>query len=164
MIFGDAKYKDYSMLSPSRVARIRAASEFEKDDFFTYLKDENHKLTEKENATNNKIWEAFCKEYGIDNSWTNERFEKEGMDMKFHSYIHKYHNKMLGVDIEYYENKYGYNYSNSNIRFALKTLKQFLNNMLTPIWVRDCDFNILGRGGSEYEKYVNNINIEFEAK
>ena len=162
MIFGNAKYKNYSMLSPSLVARTRAASKFEKDDFFTYVEDENHKLSEKQQATNNKIWEAFCNEYNIDDTWTEERFKEEKMYIKWHVYIHKYEDKMIGVNTDEYIEKYGRDYKNSNIKYALKTLKQFLNNMLTPIWVRDCDFNILGRGGSEYKKYDNNIKIEFD--
>lgn len=162
MIFGNSKFKNYSFLSPARIAQQRAARKFSRDDFFTYKKDENHVLTDKEKSTNNKIWELFCEEYNIDETWTYERFKEEKMNIKWFEYIHKYEEKMIGVNTDKYIEKYGHDYKNRNVKHALKTLKQFLNNMLSPIWVRDCDFNILGRGGSEYEKYANNIKIELD--
>ena len=70
--------------------------------------------------------------------------------------------KILVIDREAYE-KYG-EYSNAKTRHALKTVRQFIHNMLTPIWVRDCAFNICGRIDDKdivrFEGYENNIKIE----
>ena len=57
-------------------------------------------------------------------------------------------------------------YSNSGTRHAMKTMEQFIKNMLTPISVRDRSFNITGRlTDSEvrnYDRYHNNIKIGFK--
>lgn len=73
-------------------------------------------------------------------------------------WVFKYNNEASGacelkIDNSPYENAY--------TRRALKTLSQFLHNMLTPIWVRDCAFNIKGHCEGEFEKYNGNIDILF---
>jgi len=165
MIFGNSKFHDYSARKPYWVAYWRK-SEKVKDKLYTEdysnLNSEIPKLTETQEKTNETIWNQFCNENNIDDTWDNEKFESEGMQKKWWNFTSDYNSKIVGIEFKDY-GKFG-PYSNANTKYALKTLRQFLNNMLTPIWVRDCDFNILGRGGSEYEKYANNINIKFEAE
>lgn len=72
-------------------------------------------------------------------------------------WVFKYNRKASGASELKIDNK---PYENAYTRRALKTLSQFLHNMLTPIWVRDCSFNIKGHCGSEFEKYNNNVNIK----
>jgi len=75
-------------------------------------------------------------------------------------YVSEYNYKIIGVDVSEYNEKYGQNYSNAYTKRSLKTLSQFLHNMLTPIWVRDCGYNIKGRSEREFERYDNNIKIQ----
>jgi hypothetical protein len=165
MIFGNSKFIDYSNRRPYWVAYRRKSVKV-KDKLFTIdyssFNSECPKLTKIQQKTNEDIWDKFCNENNIDDTWNDEKFKKEGMSIKWHDYIEEYNRKIVGVEFEDYE-KFG-TYSNSSIKYALKILTKFLNNMLSPIWVRDCDFNILGRGGSEYEKYGNNIKIDFNTE
>lgn len=112
-----------------------------------------------------ELFEKFCTEHKIDDSWDQERFEKE-KGMHWFNYISDYNLKVIGLDLEEIINKYGHEYSNSGTRHALKTLRQFLNNMLTPIWIRDCAYNIKGRisneKANEMTRYENNININLK--
>ncbi len=71
-------------------------------------------------------------------------------------YLCRYNDKASGVDKLEINNK---PYQNSYTKRALKTLTQFLNNMLTPIYVRDVAYNIKGRCGDEFAKYRDNIEI-----
>jgi hypothetical protein len=74
-------------------------------------------------------------------------------------WVFKYNDEASGAKDLKIDNK---PYENAYTRRALKSLTQFLHNMLTPIWVRDCAFNIKGRCGTEFEKYKDNINIQFK--
>lgn len=110
------------------------------------------------------LWNKFFDENGLESDeWTDERFEKE-KKREWFKYLENYNTQIINPDSfsHLHEIK---NYSNSKTKHALKTLRQFLNNMLTPISVRDCGFNIKGRiSDSDYkncEKFENNIKIEF---
>ena len=72
-------------------------------------------------------------------------------------WLWKYNDKVCGIDKMSISDK---PYQNAYTRRALKTLSQFLHNMLTSIYVRDCAFNIKGRCDGEFDKYVNNIDIK----
>jgi hypothetical protein len=121
------------------------------------------KKTERELKIIKKLQDSFFKENGIDDSWTDERFQKEKSN-SWYRYLEKYNNDILGVDMDFYNKNYGQDYKNAKTKHALKTLRQFLNNMMTPISVRDASYNIKGRCGNEFDKYVDNIKIEFIKK
>lgn len=161
MIFGNAKYKDYSSRTPYIVAYWRksekVAEKLYHEDYNQYNK-KILELTEAEKKINQEIWEHFLKLKGVDDTWTQARLNRE-IKQEWFYYTEKYNQKITGISPAEYK-KYGRDYSNSKTKFALKTLKQFLNNMLTPIWIRDCAFNILGRTNSDFKKYENNIKIK----
>jgi hypothetical protein len=120
----------------------------------------SEKKSEREIKIINKLWADFFELNGLsDDSWTNERFKKEKAD-EWIKELDNYNKKIINTDS--FKNLSMENYSNSKTKHALKTLRQFINNMLTPIWVRDCSFNIKGRCGNEFDKYINNIKIDFE--
>ena len=106
------------------------------------------------------VFDKFCKIEEVGETWTTQQF-KDKKGMKWFKYVTAYNDKIINIDFDSFNKKYGTEYSNSKTRHALKTLEQFLHNMLTPIWIRDADFNILGHGGAGFEKYIDNINIEF---
>ncbi len=115
----------------------------------------------------NKALEKFCEIEGVDETWSAERFQKE-KGVKFFEYINDYNNEIIGVDYDSFTKEYGTEYYNSKTKKALKTLEQFIHNMLTPIWVRDCPYNIKGRMSDEqaldFERYRDNIVIKLENK
>jgi hypothetical protein len=55
-------------------------------------------------------------------------------------------------------------YQNAYTKKALKTLRQFLKNMLAPIWIRDVPYNLKGKlsykDACNLNRYNNNIKIE----
>lgn len=110
------------------------------------------------------LFDEFQLEKNFPDDISNDEFnEKYGFDF-WHVKINKFNNNILGVKYEDYE-KYG-EHSNSETRHALKTLNQFIKNLLTPIWVRDCPFNIKGRltdnEAYSLNRYENNIKIAFQ--
>lgn len=106
----------------------------------------------------------FQVENNIPDSITPDEFNEKYGKAFWIDKIFFFNEKIIDVDFNDYE-KYG-EYYNSKTNHALKTLEQFIKNMLTPIWVRDCAFNIKGRvSDSEallLNRFSNNINIEFE--
>lgn len=78
---------------------------------------------------------------------------------KWFEYANEYNSKIVNVNIEKINERYGEIYSNSYTRRALKTLKQFLHNMLTDIYIRDVSYNLEGRSNGEFDKYEGNIEI-----
>lgn len=108
---------------------------------------------------------AYEEEKNIPHDIPEKEFnEKHGSDFWF-KYLQEYNNKVLGIgSFEDYE-KYGPEFINSDKRHALATLKMFLNNMLSPIWIRDVPFNIKGvmtdEDAGKYSRFENNIKIEF---
>lgn len=46
-------------------------------------------------------------------------------------------------------------------RHAELTIRLFATNMLSPIWLNDVPYNILGRCDADCEKYSDNIAVEF---
>lgn len=91
---------------------------------------------------------------------------KERYGMAWYEWMDNYNNNIIDVDYDEFTAKYGKVYSNSYTRHALKTLDQFLKNLLTPFWVRDVPYNLKGRMTDEearfYERFENNIIIKFK--
>lgn len=71
----------------------------------------------------------------------------------------------ISINSEDFEQIIGEYYQTSEIGHALTILSSFLYNMLTPIFIRDCAFNIKGVIDDDdlenYEDYKNNIDIEY---
>ena len=112
----------------------------------------SHKLLHLDFNKNKIIWD----ENHVNSEDVRKELESNDNVM---DWIFEYNNKASGVNGLEINN---IPYQNTYIRRALKTLSQFLHNMLTPIWIRDCSYNIKGRCETEFEKYNNNINIHFE--
>lgn len=96
---------------------------------------------------------------------SDEQF-KELYGMAWYEWMNNYNNNIIGVDYDEFTGKYGKVYYNSYTRHALKTLYQFLKNLLSPFWVRDVPYNLKGRMTGEearfYDRFENNIIIKFK--
>ncbi|MDY3445738.1 hypothetical protein PG616_12960 [Riemerella anatipestifer] len=111
-------------------------------------------------------YRELLSDFRQENKIPKEVSEKEIWDkygIAFYEKLIEYNNNLVGVSYEDYE-KYG-DYMNSYRRRALRTLEQFLHNMLTPIWIRDVPLNIKGfMTDSEAfyytKRYDNNIAIK----
>ena len=116
-----------------------------------------------------KIVDALFEQFVVENSIDKENITKEEFDDKYgmawFDYCQKYNNKIINLNRKELDEKYGKEYKNAYVRHALKTLEQFLKNMLTPIWIRDVPYNIKGKlsdkEASFYHRYYDNINIKF---
>lgn len=158
IVFGDKKH-EHMPLSWVKRRRIERDKEGELID----IHKSSDESTEDENKLLNNVFKEFCIIHNIDDTWTQEKFDKEkGLD--WFKYVFNYNEKVLEFDFTAFVDKYGKEQNNSYTRHALKTLQQFINNMLTPIWIRDVPYNIKGQGGEEYQKYVDNIRIDFIQK
>ena len=122
----------------------------------------SNKKSKNEKLVINKLFEEFSLLHNIDDTWTNKRFQKEKMS-EWIKYLQEYNNKILNTDSFKHLLEKDI-YSNSKTKHALKTLRQFLNNMLTPIYIRDVPYNIKGGCIDNFDRYVNNIKIEFKNK
>ena len=168
MIFSDThenklskqNFGNYSRRTPFRMAQWRQS----KRKRALLIDTMTDTYTDDEIKIMNKLYPAFCNENGIDLQISSEDFNANHSN-KWFDYVEKYNDSIINVNKADYE-KYGYNYQNSKTRHALRTLDQFLKNMLVPFYIRDCYFNIKGRvEDSDIEKcnrYADNIKIEFE--
>jgi hypothetical protein len=160
MVFGDYKLSNQFTHHPYWV-KLRREQLKKSDLLITHL-DNPSKRSKYETEQIQKLLDGFQEKNNIPDDITNEDFiEKYGCDFWIDE-INGFNNKILNVNFEEYE-KYG-EYSNSGTRHALRTLRQFIQNMLTPIWVRDCPFNIKGRMSDQeayfFERYKNNVKIK----
>ncbi len=156
IIYGNSKFKTYIMFSPYSVARYRKYDSVKNKMF-----DASENPNKKQKETNSEIWNKFLTENGINDTWTQEAFDKwfKANSMRWFEFIQNFNSKIIGINQDEYFKKYGRLYKNAKTKHALKTLEQFLKNMLTPIYVRDVGFNILGRCDSEFDKFTDNIKI-----
>jgi hypothetical protein len=171
MIFGNGSSKNplsknnfinYSIRSPYRVRYWRD----QKKNRSKLLNLLSEKPSKRELKLRDKLWKEFFDKNGLESDeWTEERFQNEKQEngktksYEYFEYLENYNISVINIEsFKHYEHR---GYSNSKTKHALKTLRQFLRNMHTPIWVRDCGFNIKGRCGSEYDKYIGNIEIKF---
>lgn len=119
-------------------------------------------LTKEQEAMNDKVWEMYLEKYNIE---TDEQVEEreENSETSFYTFANQYNHSLIKESyppIASYNEKYGYHHLNSYKRFALKTLEQFIKNLLVPIYVNDVPRNIKGRGGEAFLSFQNNIKIE----
>lgn len=157
MMFGNEKHKDLSVMSPYWRRKSRRMLE-RREDYVNMWSDDK---TEKENEIMGKQWEVFCSKHGIDDTWAQEKYDKEKKYMDWFKHMEAYNEEVLDVDFKEMAQKYGRNYKNRQIKKALRVLEKFLKNMLVPVSVRDCNYNIKGMCGNEYDKYIDNIEIKF---
>jgi hypothetical protein len=151
-------FRDYSMKS-SFFVRYWREEQKNKNKFLNFY---SEKKTIREVKIINKLWNNFSKLNSFDSDeWTSERIAEEKQS-EWNEYLENYNKSIINTDV--FKELSKESYYNSNTKHALKTLRQFLNNMLTSISIRDCSFNIKGRCGCENEKYTNNIKIEYITK
>lgn len=167
IIFGDEhknpmsknNFRNYSMRSPYMVKYWREQI-LKKSLFIDMFKE---KRTKSETKVIENLFEKFKKEHNIDDTWTDEKFKEEGKENDWFDYVNNYNNSLININRDEFEKKYGSDYKNAKTKHALKTLEQFLNNMMTPIYVRDVAFNIKGNCDSrEFNKYIDNIEIKLK--
>lgn len=160
IVYGEYKISNQFTHHPYWVKTRRET--LKKSDLLIKNLDDSEKRSKYENMQIQKLLDNFQEKNNIPDNINNEDFnEKYGYDFWYEE-INNFNNKILDVNFEDYE-KYG-QYSNSKTRHALRTLRQFIQNMLTPIWVRDCAFNIKGRMSDQeayfFERYKNNVKIK----
>jgi len=121
---------------------------------------------EKEEKIAKALFDSFLTDNKVEESITQEQFDEQ-FGKKWFEKIRKYNNSIINVDYDSILKLYGNDYQNSYTRNAIRTLNKFLNNLLTPIWIRDVAYNIKGRLSDKdamfYERYRNNIKIEFRS-
>lgn len=157
MVFGDAKHERLSSMSPYWVKKNRRIKARRKD----YVNMWSEEKTEQEEKILQEQWDIFCSNHGIDDTWTQEKYDKSGKSIDWMKHMDAYNDKILDVDYGEITEKYGRNYQNRQTKKALRILEKFLKNMLTPVHVRDCNYNIKGMCGNEYDNYIDNVQIEF---
>lgn len=142
IVFGRIGHESIS--SPYRVKRQREY-ERKRDLLVELYSDEK---TEKEQEIMDRLFEETCREHGLADTLEPEQYD-DSFRRKFWDKLEQHNSNVLGLDREAIVGKYGHEYSNAYTRHALRTLEQFLKNMLTPIWVRDMPYNIKGRLSDE---------------
>ena len=158
MMYG--KYSNLTVHSPYIVKYNR-----ERQKKRELLLNETDNWNETEEKISEVLFEKFINEYNINKKITQEEFDKD-YGMKWYDFICRYNNSIVNVDYKAIVALYGHSYKNAYIRHAIKTLDQFLKNMLTPIYIRDVAYNIKGRisddQATDYGRFENNIKIEFD--
>ncbi len=159
MVFGEYKLQD-RFNKPSWIKRGREIRRKE------HLLITNLEKPEERSREETKILQFVIDEFekshpNTENISDEKYFEKYGLQI--YEAIQNYNDKIIDVNHSDYD-KYE-PYSNSKTRHALKTLRQFLNNLQSPIWIRDCAFNLKGRLSDEeaydLSRFNNNIKINF---
>lgn len=127
-----------------------------------FYKDER---TEQENHIISEQLTAFIAHNDIDPNIPQEEFNEKHLSA-FVDWLIEYNEGL--VDLDYHEttSRYGDTHSNSRSRHALRTLEQFLKNMLVPYYIRDVPYNITGRISYEdanmyNNRYDGNVKIEY---
>ncbi len=159
MVFGEKKIDNHLIHSPYDVKRIRLWRQKER-----LLIPMHNERTPEQDKVLDKVLGNYLDKKGISHKISKEEWnEKYAQDFWFRE-VSEYNQSVMGISYEDYE-KYG-EYSNAKTRHALRTLEQFIQNMLTPIWVRDVPYNIKGRLSDEqvnyYWRYEGNIKIELK--
>lgn len=143
MMFGESKKFRMASLKPAWIAKNRGFHKYNYINIHKLIIDLpsfNEEYAQKSYARLNK----YCEDNNIDDNYCQEHFKKNFQD-SFFAIVNEYNDTLFKIDFEYYEEKYKTDYSNSNIRHALRILYRFLIAMLEPISVRDCYYNIKGR-------------------
>ena len=145
IVFG--KKEEHRKISPYWVAADRAFEKHKLECIDIHSNGKRPPLAEKAVAN----IEAKAKKEGI---------REENLLDYYMTAIWVYNNKVTGLpEMRDFNETYGEVYNNSYRKFCLKTLDQFLKNMLTPVSIRDCNYNILGACGCENDKFIGNVKI-----
>lgn len=157
MMYG--KNSNHSVHSPF-VVKYRRERQKKKE----LLLNETGNWNETEQKIGEVLFEKFINENNVDKTMTQEQFEKD-YGMKWYEMVCEHNESIIDVNHKVITELYGEIYQNTYTRHALKTLNQFLNNMLTPIYIRDVPYNIKGnisdKEAFSYKRFENNIKIEF---
>lgn len=149
-VFSNKPFWKLSFISPSDIKSIRLNEKF-KNQLIVLFPSKNHNYPQEVvELTNSKYKEYLA-------------LEKEDPTYSWIDFATEYNNKITGFSSEdaiAFDEKYGKYHYTSHTRFALKTLRQFLRNMLVPVWVRDVAYNIKGR--DEYIDFDNENNISIK--
>jgi hypothetical protein len=160
MVFG--KTPNHLIESPFRVKYLREQKKV-KHLMIPYDLTEREKLSEEQIKIFTKVFDEFVDGNNVRHLSNKEFNENTELLRKYGRHIDNYNNSLISVTWEEMHKLYGDDYKNAYVRFALKTLEQFLYNMQTPIWVRDCPFNIKGRMTDEearfFDRYSDNVKI-----
>lgn len=159
MIYG--KKGNHSVRSPF-VVKYRRERQKKRE----LLLNETGNWNETEQKIGEVLFEKFIEENNIDKTMTQEQFDKD-YGMKWYERICEYNKSIININHKSITELYGDSYQNSYTRHAIRTLNQFLNNMLTPIWIMDVPYNIKGKISDkeayDYKRFENNIKIEFRS-
>lgn len=174
MVFGNGEKKNfsskknfinYSARTPHLVHLWRQQAK-NADKLIPMSEKETADATPSQKQVQDEQFTKFCAEHNlVESELTNEIFVP--YRMKWFDWCMKYNSSFAKMNWQEFGDKYGEHYQNSCTRHALRTLDQFIKNLLTPIWIRDVPFNIKGKIGDgdavEFEvNYKNNIEIVFE--
>lgn len=136
-----------------------------KDQLINTFKQDGEGWTDRERPIVEKLYKEFLEKHSINENNTTQEEWNEKHAYNWYECIESYNRGIINVNHIDILNKYGDTYQNSYTRHALRTLEQFLKNMLVPIWVRDVPYNIKGvitdKEASLYSRYKSNIKIEF---
>lgn len=155
IVFGNL-HKAGNRKSPADIHEFRLKEQY-RDKLYDYFGDTNPQVE----ATVNDM---LLKKHNVEST---EEYNALDSSQKqdFLQYIIGCNSVVMGFyneDYEAFKEKYGTEYSNSYTRFALHTLKLFIHNLLSPIFIDGHAMNIKGFSDEceEFFKYENNIKIE----
>ncbi|WP_060873818.1 hypothetical protein [Myroides odoratus] len=160
MIFGDKKHYRHSTFPTYWIKYNREANK-KRELLLDTMKDSEDR-TKYEKDKLQQLLNEFQEEKKIPDNITVEDFH-EIYGSEFFRKIDEFNNKVIGVNSKDFD--LNVEYMNSKKRHALKTMEQFIKNMLTPIYVRDVPYNIKGRMTDNEAHYlnqnINNIKIDY---
>lgn len=163
MVFGDEKLFSKATIPPSWI-RYSRVSNLKKNSLIINLEDAS-KRSIYESEKIQTLLDEFQKDHNIPDDITPDEFNDQFGYEFWYTKISEFNNSIIGINHSDFAEKHGYIYYNSNTKHALKTLRQFLYNMQTPIYIRDVPYNIKGQmsdsDASWFSRYENNVAIEF---
>ena len=122
------------------------------------------KWSDKEKLLADELFKKFVADKNITEGTTQKEFDNN-YGFEWLEEIKKYNDSIIGINLELFYEKYGDEYTNSFTRHAIETLRKFIRNMLSPIWVRDVPYNIKGRlfdaDAMRLGRFSENVKIEF---
>lgn len=151
-------FSNYPNRTPYMMKFWRARRKYKKSILDCFVENQSKSKTKKINV----LFDKWLKEQNVDVSMSQKEFDEKHL-WDWVKYVDIYNKEKVCKlpSQKDWEAQHGKVYSNAKTRHALRTLEQFLHNMMTPIYVRDCAFNIKGRvKTNEYDKYINNIKFE----
>jgi hypothetical protein len=157
MMFGDAKHYINVLTSPYWIHKVRKMEKVSKE-IEALLCDSGT-----ENGLKNTmvLYADFCKKNNIEVEFSDLYYYSSDLFLKFYMECERYNEGLTGVEnYDVFESKHGMIYQNAKTRNALKVMRQFLRNMLSPIFIRDVAYNIKGECDMDFVRYSDNIEIK----